>query len=164
MPDRLVYLLAQLSPRERGLLLLLGAVAAPLAVLMLGVLPLLQQRDAARLAAFETHAMLGWVAAQTEKLPPDGLPATPGGGAAAPIGISGIEQSLLRADLRAAVSGLAVRPDGGIDLGFDAVAFEQLTQWLYLTTSDWGYAFAAFRIERAEPGLVTAAFVLEPAE
>ncbi|MDJ0827630.1 MAG: type II secretion system protein GspM [Rhodobacter sp.] len=164
MGDRLIYLLAQLSPRERGLILLLGVVVVPLAVVMLGVLPRLDAREAARTSAFEAEAMLAWVAGQVEALPPEGLTAAPETAAAAPIGISGIEQSLVREDLRGVVSELAARPDGGIDLDFEAVAFERLTNWLYFTSPEWGYRIVSFRIERAEPGLVTGSFVLEAAE
>ncbi|MDJ0630535.1 MAG: type II secretion system protein GspM [Rhodobacter sp.] len=164
MGDRLIYLLAQLSPRERWLLLVLGVAVVPLAIVMLGILPVLQARDTARTAAFEAHALLGWVSEQVEALPAEGLTAAPEVAAAPPIGISGIEQSLLREDLRGVVSGLSARPDGGIDLDFDAVAFERLTNWLYFASPDWGYRIASFRIERAEPGLVTASFVLEAAE
>ena len=43
--DRLIYGLAQLTGRERGLLALLAGVAVPLGVVFLAVIPLLQARD-----------------------------------------------------------------------------------------------------------------------
>lgn len=163
MGDRLIYLLARLSPRERGLLLVLVGAVVPLAVVMLGVMPLLQARDAARTAAIEAEAMLGWVAGQVEQLPAEGLAAAAEETQPEPIGISGIEQSLVGQDLRRLVSQLAVRSDGGIDLEFEPVAFDRLTGWLYEVSPGWGYRIASFRIDRDEPGMVTASFVLEAA-
>ena len=160
--DRLTYLLAQLSERERALLLVLVMVVVPLGVAFLGVIPLLQAREAARLSAFEAKAMLGWVAEQVETLPAEGLASNDVSQPPEPIGISGIEQTLVRDGLRDRVSQLSNRAGGGVNLDFDAIPFDQLTAWLAGTTPNWGYRIASFRIERTpDAGLVAAAFELE---
>jgi len=162
---RIIYTLAQLSERERLLLTLLGVVVVPLAVIFLAVLPLMQARDAARAQAAEATAMLDWVAVQVRALPAEGteLPMAEVG-IGDPIGISGIEESLVRGDLRAQVSQLSNRPGGGIDLALEAAPFDLLGAWLLAMTPDWGYRIAAFRIEAVEPGLVNATFELEAAQ
>ena len=164
--DRLIYFLSRLSGRERGLLLVLGVVFVPLAVYFLAITPLFQARDAARAGAFEARTMLHWVSGQVAELPAGGL-AAPVSAAPAPepIGISGIEQSLVRAALRDRVSTLANRSGGGVELAFDEVPFDELTSWLQATAPDWGYRIAEFRIERTDrPGVVAAVFELEAAE
>lgn len=65
----LIYALAQLSERERILLLLLGVIVIPLAVVFLALQPLMQARDEARAAAIEAQALLAWVSDQVEALP-----------------------------------------------------------------------------------------------
>jgi type II secretory pathway component PulM len=164
--DRLVYGLAQLSGRERVLVTLLAGLFVPLGIVFAVVLPLVQQRDAARVQAFEARAMLNWVSGQVETLPPDAMATSAAPIAAAdPIGISGIEQSLVREGLRQQVTQLANRNSGGVELEFDAAPFEGLTGWLQRTVPDWGYRIIEFRIERGEePGLVSASFALEAAE
>jgi type II secretory pathway component PulM len=161
--DRLIYGLAQLSGRERLLVAVLAGVVVPLGVLFAVVQPLMQQRDAARSHAFEARAMLEWVSQQVEALPPDALTSTRDPGAVSqPIGISGIEQSLMREDLRDQVTQLSDRSGGGgVELEFDAVPFDRLTGWLQRTVPDWGYRIAEFRIEKDDdPGLVSAYFAL----
>ena len=162
---RIIYALARMSERERLLLTLLGVVVVPLAVIFLAVLPLMQARDAARAQATEAAAMLDWVATQVRALPAEGAEAATAPDAnTGPIGISGIEESLVRGDLRAQVSQLSNRPQGGIDLALEAAPFELLGAWLQAMTPLWGYRIAAFRIEAAEPGLVNATFELEAAQ
>lgn len=156
----LAYRLTDLSARERVLVLALVAMAIPLAVAFLGVLPALEARSAARTAAAEAAALRDWVAAQVTDLPPEGLAAPAKAAAPAPIGLSGLEQSLLQAGLRDSVTQLANRPDGGVDLEFAAVDFARLMGWLHDTAPGWGYRVAAFRFERDAPGLATAAFTL----
>lgn len=159
---RLVYALAQLSTRERRLLALLGAVFVPLAVVFLAILPQVQARDAARSAAAEAEAMLVWVSGQVRALPAEGTAPVAEPSRVDPIGISAIEQTLVQADLRGQVTDLSNRDDGGVNLAFEAVPFEALSDWLAATTPDWGYRIATFRIERtADAGLVRAAFELE---
>jgi len=95
MTDRLTYLLALLSARERVLLGLLAGVVLPVAVAFLVVLPMQAEREAARVAALEARVLRDWVAGQVAQLPPEGLAASVEAVASAPIGISGIEQSLV---------------------------------------------------------------------
>jgi len=160
--NRLIYALARLSDRERALLLVLGAVFVPLALVFFAVLPMMQARDAARDAAAEAEAVRNWVADQVRLLPAEGQATGTPGVLAAPIGISAIEQSLLRAGLRDRVADLSNRSGGGVDLAFDAVEFQGLAAWLQDITPDWGYRIAAFRFEQgAGPGLVRASFELE---
>lgn len=161
---RIIYALAQMSERERLLLLLLGAVVVPLAVIFLAVLPLTQARDGARNQASEAAAMLDWVAGQVRALPAEGVDARLTSEATAgPIGISGIEDSLVRSGLRARITELSDRPEGGIGLALEGASFDVLGAWLQEMTPVWGYRFASFRIEAAEPGLINAVFELEAA-
>lgn len=161
--DWLAYRLAQLSGRERALLLALVVVAVPLAIAFGLAAPLIEARADARRAAAEAEALRDWVAARVAELPPEGLQeerpetATPD-----PIGLSGLEQGIVSAGLRGQLSRLEARTDGGVDLEFDAVEFDALIGWLHDTAPNWGYAIAAYRIERGDPGLASAAFTLEP--
>ena len=162
---RLIYALAQLSERERVLLLLLSVVAIPVAVMFLAVLPLLEARDVARRTAFEADAMLVWVSGQVRALPAEGNTSErPTAVTADPIGISGIEDSLVRIGLRTQVSQLANRSEGGVELSLEAAPFDMLGDWLAAMTPVWGYAIAAFRVETVSAGLVNATFELEAAE
>ncbi len=158
----LVYALARLSERERLLLVLLGAVVVPAALVFALVLPLVEARDAARAAAQESTAVRAWVADRVRGLPAEGGAPVVETAATEPIGISAVEQGLVQAGLRGQVVDLSNRDDGGIDLALDAVAFEALIAWLAQASPDWGYRIAAFRIERDAPGLVRASFELEP--
>lgn len=163
--DRLAYTLAQLSPRERGLLLALCLVGLPVALYFFAVLPVVDARAAAARSAAEAEAMRGWVAEQVAALPPEGLEAPADtAGTPNPIGLSGIEQSLMNAGLRDRVTQLANAQGGGVELEFDAVEFDRLVGWLHDTAPGWGYDVAGFRIARDEPGLVIAGFTLDPAE
>ncbi len=164
--DWIAYRLAQLTGRERLLLLMLVAVILPVAVGFMVIAPVLQARTDAALAAQEADALRDWVAARVTDLPPEGLSsAAPTTGTdSAPIGLSGLERSLVDAGLRDRVAQLANMAGGGVDLQFDAVAFDALIGWLADTTPGWGYQIAAFRIERADPGRAEAGFTLEPAE
>ncbi len=162
---RMVYALAQLSGRERVLLLLLGAVVIPVAVAFLAVMPLLQTRDGAARAADEARAVLGWVSQQVRIMPAEGAQALePPGAGGEPIGLTGIEDSLVRIGLRDFVSQLSNRSGGGVDLTLEAAPFERLGDWLQAMVPLWGYELEAFRIEAASPGLVNASFVLGAGE
>lgn len=157
---RLIYALAQLSERERLLLLILSVVVIPLAVVFLAIMPLMQARDAAETAAFEARGLRNWVADQVRVLPAQG-DATESQPLAStdPIGISGIEGSLVRVDLRPHVSALANR-ENGVDVALEEAPFDNLGNWLMAMTPVWGYSIAAFRIEATSPGLVNASFEL----
>lgn len=153
--------LLKLSARERGLLALLVAVALP-ALIWSAVIAPMQTRHAAALAARDEARALGvWVierAAEQAQLRTAGQT-----GPMPPLGISGLEQSLVEAGLRSAVGALGSQADGRIELRFDAVEFTRLANWLSRADPGWGYDIAAFRLERgATPGLVAAALTLEP--
>ncbi|MCG6902171.1 MAG: type II secretion system protein M [Rhodobacter sp.] len=160
----MTYALAQLSGRERALLLVFALFAVPLAVIFLLVLPLLETRDAAREQATQAAATLAWVSDQVRAYPADtDAPGQAASTGAASMGISAIEESLVRAGLRQYVSQLANRTGGGVDLALQSVPFDQLGGWLREMTPLWGYRIAAFRFEAGDPGLVNATFELEPA-
>ncbi len=162
--DRLAFALARLTLRERALLGMLGAVGLPLAIAFLAVLPMLDARNVARHEAQQTEALRSWVASRVAELPPEGAEAESDSAPPEPIGLSGLEQSLVEAGLRGAVRQLANAAAGGVELDFDPVPFDGLTGWLFATSRIWGYDIAAFRIERDAPGLVTAGFTLMPAD
>lgn len=164
--DRLAYALTQRAPRERLLLLLLCVLGVPLALYFLAAEPLLNARAAATSAAAEASAMRDWVARQVAALPADTPDAAVAEAPGAPIGLSGLESSLIEAGLRDRVAQLSNAQGGAVDLEFDAVPFEALIAWLHDISGisgGWGYDVAGFRIVRGAPGLVTAGFTLEPA-
>ena len=164
MSGGLAYALARLSDRERGLLLLLGAVVVPVAIAFLVVMPLIEARDRAARSLSEAEAMRVWVAEQVKLLPPESVgEATTSLQPAEPIGITGIEESLVRIDLRDFVTQLANRDRGGVDLTLENAPFDRLGDWLLAMAPRWGYEVSAFRIDATDPGLVNASFELEPA-
>jgi len=83
---------------------------------------------------------------------------------APPIGISGLEQSLVAAQLRPMVTRLSGQDDGGIELGFEVVEFTLLASWLSQMDPGWGYDIANLRLQRhtEDPGLVSAELTLLP--
>jgi len=156
----MIYAFAQLSDRERGLLLILSGIILPVAVVFLALMPLMEARDRTARAAQEASSTLIWVADQVRRLPVGGAGDGPTITGPAPIGISGIEDSLVQGSLRDFVSQLANRTDGGIDLALEAAPFDDLTLWLQSVLPVWGYRIAAFRIEAVTNGLVNASFEL----
>ena len=164
MSGGLAYALARLSDRERALLLLLGAVVVPVALVFLVVMPMVEARDRAARGLDEAQAMRTWVAQQIRALPPESVESgTTSLAPSEPIGITGIEESLVRIDLRDFVTQLANRDSGGIDLTLEAAPFDRLGDWLLAMAPRWGYEVTGFRIDATDPGLVNAAFELEPA-
>ena len=168
MADRMIDLLLRLSPRERILLALMGAVLLP-GALWLGVgEPLLARHAAAVEARHETQALGLWLvdrAAEQAQIAATTQGARAPGGAdpANPIGISGLEQSLVAAGLRPQVSELSAQSGGAVRLRFDAVQFTRLANWLSASDPGWGYDIAALRIERTDaPGAVAADLTLDP--
>jgi general secretion pathway protein M len=163
MSGRLIDLLLRLSARERRLLALLALLALP-AVLWLGLItPLQEARSRAFGQAAETRALGLWLVQragdQARLTRPESARRAP------PIGISGLEQSLVAAGLRGQVSRLGGTGDGRIELGFDAVEFDALAGWLSRSEPTWGYEIAALRLQRgAAPGQVAAELVLQPPE
>lgn len=160
MKGGLAYALAQLSDRERWLLAVFALVAAPVGVIFLAVLPMLDARDAAQRQAREAEALLAWVADQVRVMPEDAGPTGAEASAPATLGIAAIEDSLVAAGLRDQVAQLANRGDGGVDLSLQDAPFDLLSQWLRQMEGRWGYRLAAFRFEASDPGLVNAVFEL----
>ena len=165
MADRMIDLLLRLSPRERILLAMMGAVLLP-GALWLGVgEPLLARHAAALEARREAEALGLWLvdrAAEQAQIAAT-TPGAPAPGGADPIGISGLEQSLVAAGLRPQVSELSAQSGGGVRLRFDAVQFTRLANWLSASDPGWGYDIAALRLERTDaPGAVAADLTLAP--
>jgi len=163
MIDRLIDRLLQLTRRERWLLALMVVIILPSLVWLLGLAPLNERRIAAERARQDSHLMALWVldrAAEQAQL----KAATPGAVAAMPpIGISGLEQSLVLAGLRQRVRELAGDGDGGIGLRFDSVVFTELMVWLSQNDPSWGYDIIGFRLQRGpETGTVAAELTLQP--
>ncbi len=161
MRERVLDFLVDLSGRERALLVLLFFVALPVLIYFGALAPLKDQRDVALAELNDSAALLNWVAARGEE--GERLKLVNEDAAPPPIGVSGVERSLLNANLRDAVSELSRRNDNEIELRFDAVPFVKLGDWLNAARLSWGYRIADFQIERGpEPGLVSAAFKLVP--
>lgn len=161
MRARFIDFLVDLSGRERGLLALLFIVALPVG-LYVGVLsPLKDRRDAAIVELNDSAALLQWVRARGEE--GQRLKLVNQNASPPAIGVSGIERSLIAADLRSDVSDLARRGADEIELRFDAVPFVKLGEWLNAARLSWGYSIEEYQIERSfEPGLVAASFRLVP--
>ncbi len=166
MSARIIDFLAGLSRRERWLLALLTGVALPLAAVFGLILPLSEARNAARAQVDEARLIEEWVAARAgEYLAQGALLGTDSADQGPPLGISGIEQSLVEAGLRQDVTELANSAGGGVTLRFEAVAFTALTGWLSLNQASWGYDLEAFRFVRgARDDLVEADLRLVPAQ
>lgn len=156
--------LIALSPRERGLLAFLGVVVVPLAIAYGVVLPVLSARQEARQSLDSAQTLKRWVVAQADQNAALlAAPVTPTSPAGPPLGVSGIEKSLVDAGLRGDVSRLANEADGGISLGFEAVRFSALTAWLVDVEPGWGYTLTAFTFTRTDtPDMVAAEFTLDP--
>lgn len=163
MSARLIDLLLRLAPRERWLLALLVVVALPVAVGIGWLLPLAERRAAAEAALQEARAVTGWVSARAADQAL--LAPVQRSGPTDPIGLSGLEQSLISARLRPLLSELANRTGGGVALRFDKVPFGDLVRWLSASDPGWGYDIADFRILRSDdPGVVSAELRLIPQE
>ena len=166
MSARIIDYLVGLSRRERWLLAGLLGVALPLAAVFGLILPLSEARNAARAQGDEARLMQEWVAQRAgEYLAQGALLGADGADQGPPLGISGIELSLVEAGLRQDVTELANSENGGVNVRFDAVAFTGLTGWLRLNQGSWGYDLEAFRFVRgARDDLVEAELKLVPAQ
>ncbi|KMK64009.1 type II secretion system protein GspM [Puniceibacterium sp. IMCC21224] len=161
MSARLIDLLLKLAPRERWLLALLVLVALPAALGFGWLLPLSERRAAVEVALQEARAVTGWVSARAADQAL--LAPAQSSGPSEPIGLSGLEQSLISARLRPLLSELANGSDGGIALRFDAVPFGDLVRWLSASDPGWGYDIVDFRLLRSDdPGIVSAELRLVP--
>lgn len=159
----MIDLLLRLAPRERLLIGVLVFALLPATLWLVWLEPLAERRAASGAALQEARALNVWVAARAaEKTALDALGDT---GPRPPIGLSGLEQSLIAADLRDAVTDLSRRGAGGIELRFDAVGFGALMGWLGASDPGWGYDIASLRVRRGEaPGIVAADLRLIPQE
>ena len=157
MFDRLL----QRSRRERRLLALLALVGLPALVWLWLVSPLLESRRAVMQQIAEAQALQFWVTERAADQQQLGQVLSTG--PIPPIGISGLEQSLVAAQLRHQVTRLSGQGDGVIDLGFDRVEFIALASWLSQSDPGWGYDITALRLQRhADPGLISAELTLVP--
>jgi len=164
MSDRIAdFLLAQ-SRRERLLLGLLVGVVFPLALGFLWVAPQIEKQRTAQRQAAAAIDMRNWVqqqvaevAAIKKEMPQSTTDQKP------TIGISGIEETLRGADLRADVTRLSNREGGGVELAFDRVEFSVMARWLDQNAQNWGYDIRNFRFEQTDrDGIIAAEFLLEP--
>lgn len=159
--------LARRSPRERMLLVLLAGVVIPAGLVFLVVLPLQEQRSAARAALRDSEATRAWYVARQAEI--TALPAsqvTPDAAdrvTTAPIGLGGIEARLIESGLRDAVTLLANTQGASVALTLAAVPFGALMDWIEGIERDAGYRLSALQLERGDDGgLVNAEFRLEP--
>ncbi len=151
--DWAIGALLGLSGRERLLVAMLALVALPLGLVYGVALPLADARQEAQRAVAETRATELWVAEQSLLYASETTAlrnAGEGANAGPPIGISGIEASLVEAGLREQASELANAADGGITMRFDAVRFTKLAEWLTEQETSWGYTLTGFTFERGE--------------
>ena len=174
MSARLIDALLRLSPRERRLLAL-AALLLPLGLAIALLLPLHERRQSAVTAHAEAEAMSLWLQGQIREKQALTRGNTPGQMTStsplsqpvpAPIGTSGLEQGLIAARLRPALSALSAETGGLIELRFDSVEFTALADWLSAAHPGWGYRIDRFRLEPQEqaPGRVAAWITLTPAE
>lgn len=166
MTARLIEALLRLAPRERLLLGVLLVVIMPLGIVFGVLLPLSDQRKAAMTELQEVRALSAWVAARQAEVQALAPPDDPAGIALGPrpaIGLSALEKSLVSAFLRDPVTSLANRSDGGIELRFDAVPFQDFMAWLSSQDPDWGYDIVGLRIGKSDdPGIVSVDMRLKP--
>jgi len=161
MMRRLIDFLLARSARERRLLAGLVLVALPLAVVFGLLLPVQAQLESLRRAEAEAEVLYLWVAARASEAaelgPVERLEARP------PIGSSGLEQGLIAAGLRGAVTDLGTRDNGIVELRFAEVDFTALANWISSARPEWGYDISNFRFEAgAQSGVVSATLSLTP--
>lgn len=163
MLNRITALLVARSPRERVLLAVLMVLVLPVALIFLVLLPLQIEARAAAADVEEARALSYWVAARKAEFDALGPPAQVDAPASEAIGISGVEQSLSDAGLRDEATRLGRDGAAGIKIGYDAVEFYRLANWLSRALPDAGYKITTFRFEAAgAAGLIRADLVLEP--
>jgi type II secretory pathway component PulM len=138
----------------------------PLAAVFLWVLPLSELRTNGERNLKDAKILSSWVIARNaEASALRAMQPKAQANEVAAIGISAIEESLKRANLRDTVTRLAGADEGAIELQIENADFQMLTQWLSETEPNWGYQIANFRFERTDrAGLVTAEFLLVVAQ
>ena len=153
--------LATRTARERVLMAVLGLGLVPLAVILGLLWPLAERRAAAERALEEARMLNIWVAARADEAAGLAPAPTDAPQAFAPIGVSGLEQSLKEAALWPFVTRLEAESGGAIALDFEAVEFTALMRWLDTMHPYWGYSVAGFRMTPdAAPAMVRAALTL----
>ena len=161
MSARLIDFLLAREPRERWLLAVLAIVIVPLGLVFGVLLPLYQSQEEALAARTEAVAMNLWV--QDRALDLERLRQIPETGQRPAIGMRGIEEGLISAGLRDAVSDLSQDSSGRVSLRFEQVRFTRLMTWITETEPGWGYDLQTFRIEAAPvSGDVEASMTLVP--
>ncbi|MGC1497767.1 MAG: type II secretion system protein GspM [Sulfitobacter sp.] len=161
MTARFIDMLVQRSPRERVLLGILIFVFLPVVVFFALLLPLRDAQGIAKHQQQDAIALHRWVNERVfEK---NTMAQAPKNALVDPIGSSAIEQSLIDAGLRDAISDLSASEDGTIDLRFDLVRFTTLANWISANSRTWGYAMTNFRFEATQTdGKVSATLTLSP--
>jgi type II secretory pathway component PulM len=156
----LAAILAKLNRRERALLLLLCVIVVPASIWFLWAKPLMFARDAAKHQLAEAQAIDQWVAARDADFKALGERVR----GAAPIGIAGIERSLLEAGLRVAVDTLEEGREGRIVLSFRSVSFREFAAFAERIAPEFGYNIAALGIEAGDaPDIVSVSLELAAA-
>lgn len=161
MIDRLLDMLLKLSPRERGLLGLMAGVAVPLGIGFAVLMPLQQARTAAEAARADALALQSWVADRSAEA--QDLTRQEPEIQTKPIGLSGIEEGLIAANLRSDLRSIGTESGGVIALRFDNVDFVRLATWLSSAHPEWGYELQTLRLEEVgSPSRVQARIELRP--
>ncbi|WP_189371743.1 type II secretion system protein GspM [Tateyamaria omphalii] len=159
--DGVIDWLVARSVRERFLMAVCFLFLVPVCVVFTVLLPLSESRAAALDARDDALALEAWVsdrARQTVGLSDLTEVARPN-----PIGSTGLEKTLVDANLWQQVSDLGVQEGGLIELTFEKVVFTALANWLSGQSPIWGYDIGSFRIEALDdPGRVSARIVLRP--
>ncbi|MFT5796432.1 MAG: general secretion pathway protein M [Candidatus Azotimanducaceae bacterium] len=162
MSTRLITWLLSRPARERVMLAVLIAIVLPIAIVVGVALPLRDAHSVAQHRLKEMEELQHWVVERV--IEKSEIPqASAMVNVAEPIGSSGLEKSLIDANLRTFVTTLSMRDDGIIDLAFDAVTFTTLSNWLSATKNNWGYDVTSFRFEAgAASGKIKANMTLTP--
>ncbi|WGW05916.1 type II secretion system protein GspM [Tropicibacter oceani] len=159
--SRLLDFLLKLSPRERVLLGVTVGAVLPLGLVLGILMPLQAARMQAETAQAEAEALRDWVASRTAEA--QGLTRAVPTRQADPIGLSGIEEGLIAANLRRDLSSIGTESGGVIALRFDNVDFVRLATWLSSSHPDWGYGLGTLRLEDIGiPSRVEARIELRP--
>lgn len=161
MSDRLINLLLTLSARERLLIGIVVFFALPLAVVFVVLLPMVETRKHAEQAHIQALALQSWVQDRATQAA-DLVPAT-SQQIGPPLGLAGLEQSLIESNLRRAVTSLSARSNDGVELIFDKVDFLRFTTWLAGQHPEWGYALDSYRMEATDtPASISVSLILSP--
>jgi type II secretory pathway component PulM len=158
---RLAQALMSLSPRERGFLALMAAVALPAALWLALAEPLLDSRAQARQDLAQAEDLRAWVLARQADLAALPPPPPPG---PAPLGLGALETRLAALSLPPGAAQLADAGGGAVTLRLADVAFADLMPWLERIEAEAGYHLSTLTLTAsAKPAHVIADLRLEPA-